>query len=176
MVGMEFGQLTVIAKAPDYVSPKGRLRRRWLCSCECGKTTIVKQDHLKGGHSTSCGCKGRIALAKSNADRKKSVYVKRPRLLHFKRAVRKRDRSVCMLCGSKQDIEVHHLYNFTSHNELASSVRNGVCLCKSCHTGFHLHMGGFGVPCTPQDLFEWACSFVNSKNLRRKWKRRSLLQ
>lgn len=29
---------------------------RWLCQCDCGKTTIVRADELKFGHTKSCGC------------------------------------------------------------------------------------------------------------------------
>jgi len=30
---------------------------RWLCRCECGKTTIVRGSSLRNGHTVSCGCK-----------------------------------------------------------------------------------------------------------------------
>lgn len=28
----------------------------WLCKCECGNETIVSAQHLKNGHTKSCGC------------------------------------------------------------------------------------------------------------------------
>ena len=41
-----FGCLTVV----EYVGSK-----KWLCSCDCGKTTTVASDKLKSGHTKSCG-------------------------------------------------------------------------------------------------------------------------
>lgn len=175
MVGRNFGKLVVISKAPAYISPKGRVRRRWLCACDCGITTIVKEDHLKGGHTTSCGCKSKEALEKGNAARKKDVYVRRPRLVFFKKVVKKRDRGLCFICKSKTGIEIHHLYNFTSHNKLAGIVENGICLCKECHLAFHMSLGGFVVSCTPQDFIDWAALRVSREKIRRKWKRHHLL-
>lgn len=28
----------------------------WLCECDCGRKTSVPANHLKSGHTTSCGC------------------------------------------------------------------------------------------------------------------------
>jgi hypothetical protein len=49
--GRTFGQLTVIERRET-----DRLRhRRWLCECDCGQTTIVRQDLLRSGRSQTCG-------------------------------------------------------------------------------------------------------------------------
>lgn len=50
-----FGKLEVVKQVEDYISPKGRHAKRWLCKCDCGKEKIVKGDNLRGG-TTSCGC------------------------------------------------------------------------------------------------------------------------
>ena len=31
-------------------------RKYYLCQCECGNITIVAENHLKNGHTKSCGC------------------------------------------------------------------------------------------------------------------------
>ncbi|MGH9311741.1 MAG: hypothetical protein ACRD1S_00955 [Vicinamibacterales bacterium] len=38
--------------------PPARGRKtRWDCECLlCGRTTMVRVDHLRSGHTTSCGC------------------------------------------------------------------------------------------------------------------------
>lgn len=50
-IGMRFGRLTVIS----FEYYKNR-QSRWKCLCDCGKETIVRQDHLKDGSTKSCGC------------------------------------------------------------------------------------------------------------------------
>jgi hypothetical protein len=51
LTGQRFGRLTV-ARLGD----RRRKQRRWICSCDCGADTIVPTDHLRSGHTTSCGC------------------------------------------------------------------------------------------------------------------------
>lgn len=31
----------------------------WKCRCDCGRTTIVRSEQLRSGHTRSCGCLGR---------------------------------------------------------------------------------------------------------------------
>lgn len=50
--GDRFGHLVVLEPAesdPHY-------GRRWLCQCDCGKTTTVLQANLRSGRTISCGC------------------------------------------------------------------------------------------------------------------------
>lgn len=56
LTGDVFGRLTVIGEVEPYISPKGNKSRRWLCKCECGNLTTVTMQHLKTGHTQSCGC------------------------------------------------------------------------------------------------------------------------
>lgn len=51
LTGKTFDRLTVIEEA---LRVHGR--RRWRCKCKCGKVTIVEQNNLTSGHTTSCGC------------------------------------------------------------------------------------------------------------------------
>ncbi len=47
-----FGRLVVIAES-------GRAKDRkilWECTCDCGKSTIVRSNKLLGGRTRSCGC------------------------------------------------------------------------------------------------------------------------
>lgn len=56
LTNREFDRLTVIERAEDYVSPKGKHCVQWLCSCECGNEKIIRGDSLMTGGSQSCGC------------------------------------------------------------------------------------------------------------------------
>lgn len=51
LTGQKFEHLTVIKKVND----KTGVSARWLCSCDCGDTTIVIQSNLTSGSTTSCG-------------------------------------------------------------------------------------------------------------------------
>ena len=50
--GDKYGRLTVIKRH----TPVGVKPVKWECLCECGNTVIVTTDHLKDGHTQSCGC------------------------------------------------------------------------------------------------------------------------
>lgn len=51
--GQRFGNLVVLEF--DHKSIKSR-KRFWKCQCDCGQQCIVYQNHLKSGHTKSCGC------------------------------------------------------------------------------------------------------------------------
>lgn len=51
-VGRRFGRLVVNARAENTKSNK----TTWHCSCDCGSTTTVRQDHLASGRVLACGC------------------------------------------------------------------------------------------------------------------------
>ena len=56
LTGKRFGNLTVLSRADDYITPKGCHKTQWLCKCVCGKRIITLATHLKSGHTSSCGC------------------------------------------------------------------------------------------------------------------------
>lgn len=56
LTGQRFGKLTVLSRAEDYISPKGRHVVRWLCKCDCGKIKKIHGTALRQGLSMSCGC------------------------------------------------------------------------------------------------------------------------
>lgn len=55
LTGKIFGELTVLKRTCDYISPKGQKLIQWICKCSCGKTIIVNSNRLKSGRSKSCG-------------------------------------------------------------------------------------------------------------------------
>lgn len=52
LTGLKFGKLTVL----NYDHSDARYKSYWLCQCDCGNKCVVSGDHLKTGHTTSCGC------------------------------------------------------------------------------------------------------------------------
>lgn len=58
LTGKRFGKLTVICRAEDYISPKGKHETKWFCECECGNKKSIKQSDLRSKRTQSCGkCK-----------------------------------------------------------------------------------------------------------------------
>lgn len=47
--GEEYGDLTLVSE--EETSGK----RRFLCKCSCGREVSVRLDHLRSGHTSSCG-------------------------------------------------------------------------------------------------------------------------
>lgn len=52
ITGEKFGKLTVLSRCGSTKQKQAV----WLCQCECGNYTNVLGNHLKSGHTTSCGC------------------------------------------------------------------------------------------------------------------------
>jgi len=59
LVGKRFGLLTVVKQADDYILPTTKEKiPMWECACDCGnsESVIIAGNHLKSGHTKSCGC------------------------------------------------------------------------------------------------------------------------
>lgn len=59
LTGQRFGRLVVICE-------NGRTKCRnvmWLCKCDCGSEVTVLSNHLRNGHTSSCGCLAREKFA-----------------------------------------------------------------------------------------------------------------
>lgn len=60
LTGKRFGNLEVLERSRDSLSPNGRIHPMWLCRCVCGTEKVIKGDKLKDGRIKSCGCKQRV--------------------------------------------------------------------------------------------------------------------
>lgn len=62
LAGQRFGRL--VAQERAYTNKQGNAM--WLCLCDCGNTATVNSQHLKRGHTVSCGCQKRdVTIAKN---------------------------------------------------------------------------------------------------------------
>ena len=123
---------------------------------ECGvENEILYQGYLNNVHEdgkTYClKCASRIFNGGSNSYRWNESLTEEERLIintksrtknvdgysEFKRAVMKRDHYMCVVCGSKKELHVHHLNSFSSDKDNRINPENGVCLCEDCHIRFH---------------------------------------
>lgn len=55
----------------------------------------------------------------------------------FCKNVLNRDAYTCQCCGSKNNIQVHHLDGYDWCKEKRTEVENGITLCEICHKNFH---------------------------------------
>lgn len=51
ILGQTFSRLTVVGRETS-----DGARHKWRCVCSCGNQTVVRSDHLRQGHTRSCGC------------------------------------------------------------------------------------------------------------------------
>lgn len=63
LAGQRFGRLTVIGREGTVYG-----QASWLCSCSCGKQTVVRGHSLRNGDTHSCGC---LAAEQASARLKK---------------------------------------------------------------------------------------------------------
>lgn len=62
MPGSRWGKLTVLREGEIYIHVKSmKTTKKWVCLCDCGNICEIRQDSLRSGNTTSCGCirKGR---------------------------------------------------------------------------------------------------------------------
>ena len=64
LTNQRFTRLQVINEATPYIW-QGKAKIQWNCQCNCGNTTIQTTEHLRSGHTTSCGCLGYEARKKA---------------------------------------------------------------------------------------------------------------
>jgi hypothetical protein len=87
----------------------------------------------------------------------------RIRQREWSKAVIKRDDGTCGVCGSRSNIEAHHLSNSSAFPSIRFVINNGVTLCRSCHTEFHSWLGGYKVPCIEADYLAFKASHASRK-------------
>ena len=69
LTNQRFGQLVVLKKATNIITPNGRSHTAWECLCDCGNTCIVRGDLLRNGKTVSCGCKRKQILSSAGHNR-----------------------------------------------------------------------------------------------------------
>lgn len=67
-IGDKFGKLVVIKSAGYGILPDGSKKKLWLCKCECGNITKIRDNNLKNNHPKSCGCVSNIATGGYNKE------------------------------------------------------------------------------------------------------------
>ena len=64
--------------------------------------------------------------------------------------VKKRDRN-CVICGSKQNLEAHHVFKVNEYDDAYLDLNNGITLCHRCHNRYHQK---YGLDCNIKNLLD----------------------
>lgn len=166
LAGCVFGNLTVLYL--DEERTKSKPGTYWICECNCGCKVSVEASKLKSGLRSSCMGKNRHIkeINELGKEEKKTDITRRLRssglYYNWKKAVAEKYNTACIVCGSTQNNEYHHIYPFASHPHDRFDPDNGICLCKIHHNAsvpgsFHSEYGK--VNNTPEQLEE----YVNRK-------------
>jgi len=71
----------------------------------------------------------------------------------FKKTILKRDNYTCVICGSKKNPQVHHIYDASTYPKYRYKEEYCVTLCKDCHIQYHTNfLRNFRVKST---LYKW---------------------
>lgn len=73
-VGQKFGRWTITGDRVMVENGKAARCSAWLCTCDCGTSSLVRELKLKKGISQSCGC-----LANEIASTTRKLHPKQPR-------------------------------------------------------------------------------------------------
>lgn len=94
------------------------INNKFLCEIEEGNFRIIHWYENNGIGETA---------------KKRNNYTYRK----WREAVIKRDGGRCMICGSEENLAVHHIKAFAEYPELRLDINNGITLCKKCHMKLH---------------------------------------
>lgn len=86
----------------------------------------IEDGHYRIVHWNENNGIGENAAARANTDYKK-----------WREDVLERDSYRCQICGSRNDLEAHHIKPFAQYPDLRTNLNNGMTLCKSCHRELH---------------------------------------
>lgn len=153
------------------------LEQKYVCTktkmkyvCKCGRENEITLNHFLYGDNFCKECK-REALSGSNhylwnpelTEKERSENKSRNSKGKFKTwrlAVFKRDNFTCQKCSSRKSgtLNAHHLDGYNWCKEKRTDIDNGVTLCETCHSEFHM-LYGWGDN-TKEQYTKW----VNSEN------------
>jgi hypothetical protein len=125
ITSQKFGRLTALRK----VGINKSRNSLWECVCECGNTTVVSSNHLRDGHTTSCGCFWREQIWKGGLSRE---FYCQNWTKDLKELVKERDGYKCMnpCCSKKYELlVVHHI----DYNKKSCGLENLITVCTSCN-------------------------------------------
>jgi hypothetical protein len=119
------------------------------CPICCTLLRYSNRDHFNAATEadsccSSCSATGRIPSDETRVKQSVSAYRRygsvpgakkniQSALTTWARHVKKRDNHICVLCGSVNKLEAHHIFSVSKYPDLALVENNGITLCYDCH-------------------------------------------
>lgn len=67
----------------------------------------------------------------------RDIEMQRAKYIKWREEIFKRNNWICQKCGSKENLEAHHIKEWSEYPELRYNKDNGLTLCKDCHIKIH---------------------------------------
>lgn len=140
------------------MSLAGKGNKRWLGKKHSPQTKKKMSLAAKGNKNNLGKKRGPLSLAKKikislgltkekefKGFRRKEYQRERgsSRYKKWRASIVERDEYTCQHCGSKKELEVHHIKNFYHHRDKAYDIDNGLTLCKKCHIKVDKYRGRY---------------------------------
>ena len=141
-IGEQHNRLLIV----EYVKQSKCRQSIYKCLCDCGSYKNVLYRNLSNNTTKSCGCYNRerdrakelnpnYNPSLTDLDRKSHRACKGYK--KWIKSIKERDGHQCLICGTNENLVVHHLESYHNNLELRVCDTNGVCLCQFCHLKFH---------------------------------------
>lgn len=162
LLGKRFGKLLVTS---IYGSVNNQIY--WNCKCDCGNECIKLGSLLSQGKTKTCGNRMIHFKGEDNPNWKGGITPENTMIRtsdeysRWRLDVYKNDYYSCVICGSREKLEAHHIYPFSKYKDKRLSLENGITLCINHHNqkingSFH---NTYGAITSPQQLEE----YINNK-------------
>ena len=163
--GKQFGELTVI----KFDGMRGD-SSFWECLCSCGEKVVVRGCLLTKGNTVTCGNKSFHKTGENNPNWKggitpENIMIRQSKeYAEWRNSIYNKDGYSCVVCGTHQNLNAHHIYPFADFIEKRLDINNGITLCENHHStqiegGFHNIYGTSNN--TPEQLEE----YINAKRV-----------
>ena len=106
---------------------------------KCGSQHVYRDPN---GQHTAFGCRDCGFVTFITKPKNRENYV-RSRLEKWAQEVKNRDGNRCVICGSTDNLDAHHIIPKRTHPEFEFQVENGVTLCREHHTMVHPYMTSY---------------------------------
>ena len=113
----------------------------------CGKEFYVPKCRLNSTKYCSIYCF--YQYKREHVDRNQD-WRDYPEYDEWRKLVYKRDGWKCMICGSKEKINAHHIFEAINFEELRFDVNNGITICEKHHIKLHKYTSSFIQECIKQ--------------------------